>query len=587
MQMMIDIDQLNTEALAAPANRPVIGITGNFNEGQLKLLPGYFRSIEAAGGTPVVIPPRRKPDASLISLIDRIDGLLLSGGADINPILMGEDPVPALHGINNERDAFELALTRLAYNRQVPMLGICRGIQVLAAALGGTVMQDIATAMPHSTLVKHSQDADRGVATHFVTAEADSVVGRLLGTRFAVNSFHHQAVGEPGPHFRVTARSADGVVEAIESTDMKSIIGVQWHPECFWPEGDSCMMPLFEHFVANAAQFATAKRVHEHVLTLDSHCDTPMFFDKGVELTRRDPQLLVDFPKMREGHLDATTMVAYLPQGGRSEQEELQATQMAVKLLNEIETRVADAPNVALARTPTDLYRHKLEGKLSVMRGIENGYALGRDIDNVARFAQMGVVYITLCHNGDNDICDSARRSTNEHGGLSDFGRKVVAEMNRTGIMVDLSHAAESSFYDALACSTTPIVCSHASSRALCNHPRNLTDDQLRALAKAGGVAQVTLYHGFLRLDDDGIPATIDDGVRHLMHFIDVAGIDHVGIGTDFDGDGGVPGCACASELINFTRRLLAEGLTTTDLQKVWGGNWLRVMQLCQDKAQC
>lgn len=587
MQMMIDIDQLNTEALAAPANRPVIGITGNFNEGQLKLLPGYFRSIEAAGGTPVVIPPRRKPDASLISLIDRIDGLLLSGGADINPILMGEDPVPALHGINNERDAFELALTRLAYNRQVPMLGICRGIQVLAAALGGTVMQDIATAMPHSTLIKHSQDADRGVATHFVTAEADSVVGRLLGTRFAVNSFHHQAVGEPGPHFRVTARSADGVVEAIESTDMKSIIGVQWHPECFWPEGDSCMMPLFEHFVANAAQFATAKRVHEHVLTLDSHCDTPMFFDKGVELTRRDPQLLVDFPKMREGHLDATTMVAYLPQGGRSEQEELQATQMAVKLLNEIETRVADAPNVALARTPTDLYRHKLEGNLSVMRGIENGYALGRDIDNVARFAQMGVVYITLCHNGDNDICDSARRSTNEHGGLSDFGRKVVAEMNRTGIMVDLSHAAESSFYDALACSTTPIVCSHASSRALCNHPRNLTDDQLRALAKAGGVAQVTLYHGFLRLDDDGIPATIDDGVRHLMHFIDVAGIDHVGIGTDFDGDGGVPGCACASELINFTRRLLAEGLTTTDLQKVWGGNWLRVMQLCQDKAQC
>lgn len=586
MQMMIDIDQLNTEALAAPANRPVIGITGNFNEGQLKLLPGYFRSIEAAGGTPVVIPPRRKTDASLISLIDRIDGLLLSGGADINPILMGEDPVPALHGINNERDAFELALTRLAYNRQVPMLGICRGIQVLAAALGGTVMQDIATAMPHSTLVKHSQDADRGVATHFVTAEADSVVGRLLGTRFAVNSFHHQAVGEPGPHFRVTARSADGVVEAIESTDMKSIIGVQWHPECFWPEGDSCMMPLFEHFVANATQYATAKRVHEHVLTLDSHCDTPMFFDKGVELTRRDPQLLVDFPKMREGHLDATTMVAYLPQGGRSEQEELQATQMAVKLLNEIETRVAAAPNVALARTPADLYRHKLEDKLSVMRGIENGYALGRDIGNVARFAQMGVVYITLCHNGDNDICDSARRSTNEHGGLSDFGRKVVAEMNRTGIMVDLSHAAESSFYDALACSTTPIVCSHASSRALCNHPRNLTDDQLRALAKAGGVVQVTLYHGFLRLDDDGIPATIDDGVRHLMHFIDVAGIDHVGIGTDFDGDGGVPGCACASELINFTRRLLAEGLTTTDLQKVWGGNWLRVMQLCQNKTQ-
>lgn len=578
MQMMIDIDQLNTEALAAPANRPVIGITGNFNEGQLKLLPGYFRSIEAAGGTPVVIPPRRKPDASLISLIDRIDGLLLSGGADINPILMGEDPVPALHGINNERDAFELALTRLAYNRQVPMLGICRGIQVLAAALGGTVMQDIATAMPHSTLVKHSQDADRGVATHFVTAEADSVVGRLLGTRFAVNSFHHQAVGEPGPHFRVTACSADGVVEAIESTDMKSIIGVQWHPECFWPEGDSCMMPLFEHFVANATQFATAKRVHEHVLTLDSHCDTPMFFDKGVELTRRDPQLLVDFPKMREGHLDATTMVAYLPQGGRSEQEELQATQMAVKLLNEIETRVADAPNVALARTPADLYRHKLEGKLSVMRGIENGYALGRDIDNVARFAQMGVVYITLCHNGDNDICDSAR-GCNTHNGVSSFGEKVIHEMNRLGIMVDLSHGGEKSFYDALEISSQPIVCSHSSSKLLCDVPRNLTDDQMRALAAKGGVAHTTLYHGFLKKEGE---ADIMDAIAHLEHAIDVMGIDHVGLGTDFDGDGGIRGLADSSELINFTIQLLRRKYSEQDIAKIWGGNWLRVMAQVQ-----
>lgn len=578
MQMMIDIDQLNTEALAAPANRPVIGITGNFNEGQLKLLPGYFRSIEAAGGTPVVIPPRRKPDASLISMIDRIDGLLLSGGADINPILMGEDPVPALHGINNERDAFELALTRLAYNRQVPMLGICRGIQVLAAALGGTVMQDIATAMPHSTLVKHSQDADRGVATHFVTAEADSVVGRLLGTRFAVNSFHHQAVGEPGPHFRVTARSADGVVEAIESTDMKSIIGVQWHPECFWPEGDSCMMPLFEHFVANATQFATAKRVHEHVLTLDSHCDTPMFFDKGVELTRRDPQLLVDFPKMREGHLDATTMVAYLPQGGRSEQEELQATQMAVKLLNEIETRVADAPNVALARTPADLYRHKLEGKLSVMRGIENGYALGRDIDNVARFAQMGVVYITLCHNGDNDICDSAR-GCNTHNGVSSFGEKVIHEMNRLGIMVDLSHGGEKSFYDALEISSQPIVCSHSSSKLLCDVPRNLTDDQMRALAAKGGVAHTTLYHGFLKKEGE---ADIMDAIAHLEHAIDVMGIDHVGLGTDFDGDGGIRGLADSSELINFTIQLLRRKYSEQDIAKIWGGNWLRVMAQVQ-----
>ena len=583
------VEQFNTEALALaaqPCAKPLIGVTANFSEGQLQLAPGYFRSVEAAGGIPVIIAPKRMPNANMSLLLDRIDGLLLSGGADINPILVGEDPVPALHGINTERDLFELTLTRLAYNRQIPMLGICRGIQVLAAALGGTIMQDIATSLPHTQLIKHSQDADRATATHFVEAVEGSRIAELLGKRFAVNSFHHQAVGQCGPRFRITAQSADGVIEAIESTEMKSIIGVQWHPECFIAEGDTCMMPLFQQFVNDASEFAQARRVHNSVLTLDSHCDTPMFFDQEVNLEHRDPKLLVDFPKMREGHLDVSTMVAYLPQGDCTPEASEAATAQAFKTLAEIEQRVAHAPGVVLAQHPAQLYRNKLEGKLSVMRGIENGYAIGKDLQNVEKFARMGVVYITLCHNGDNDICDSARRSSQRHGGLSAFGRDVGREMNRCGLMVDLSHAAETSFYDALQCSTTPIVCSHASSRAMCNHPRNLTDDQLRALAQAGGVAQVTLYHGFLRLEEEGIPATVTDGVRHLMHMIDVAGIDHVGIGTDFDGDGGVPGCACASELINFTRLLLAEGLTIHDLQKIWGGNWLRVMQQCQDTAE-
>lgn len=583
------VEQFNTEALALaaqPCAKPLIGVTANFSEGQLQLAPGYFRSVEAAGGIPVIIAPKRMPNANMSLLLDRIDGLLLSGGADINPILVGEDPVPALHGINTERDLFELTLTRLAYNRQIPMLGICRGIQVLAAALGGTIMQDIATSLPHTQLIKHSQDADRATATHFVEAVEGSRIAELLGKRFAVNSFHHQAVGQCGPRFRITAQSADGVIEAIESTEMKSIIGVQWHPECFIAEGDTCMMPLFQQFVNDASEFAQARRVHNNVLTLDSHCDTPMFFDQEVNLEHRDPKLLVDFPKMREGHLDVSTMVAYLPQGDCTPEASEAATAQAFKTLAEIEQRIAHAPGVVLAQHPAQLYRNKLEGKLSVMRGIENGYAIGKDLQNVEKFARMGVVYITLCHNGDNDICDSARRSSQRHGGLSAFGRDVVREMNRCGLMVDLSHAAETSFYDALQCSTTPIVCSHASSRAMCNHPRNLTDDQLRALAQTGGVAQVTLYHGFLRLEEEGILATITDGVRHLMHMIDVAGIDHVGIGTDFDGDGGVPGCACASELINFTRLLLAEGLTIHDLQKIWGGNWLRVMQQCQDTAE-
>lgn len=581
------LSELYTRGLA-PDNsaKPLIGITGNYADDKLQLLPGYFRSVEAAGGIPVILPPTPQPDASLISLLDRLDGLLLSGGADLNPLYLGEDPVPALHNVNPERDAFELLLTRLAYNRRLPMLGICRGIQVLAAALGGSVLQDLATALPDASLIKHSQDAPRHLATHLVTATEGSLMRRLLGERFAVNSFHHQAVGAPGPLLQVTARSADGVVEAVESVDDHPVMGVQWHPECFLAGGDLTMLPLFDHFVRQARTYRDACHVHRQVLTLDSHCDTPMFFDQGVELTHRDPKVLVDFPKMREGRLDATIMVAYLPQGERTPEAHAQATAYAHRLLDEIEQRVSAAPGVSLARTPAQLQANKDAGLLSVMRGIENGYAIGHDLANVERFAHMGVVYITLCHNGDNDICDSARRSHNEHGGLSDFGRQVVSEMNRCGIMVDLSHGAESSFYDALEASLTPIVCSHASSRAICNHPRNLTDDQLRALAQRGGVAQVTLYHGFLRPEVNGQPtATIADGVRHLMHMIDVAGIDHVGIGTDFDGDGGVPGCACASDLTNFTQRLMAEGLTLGDLRKVWGGNFLRVMSLCQSSA--
>ena len=216
------------------------------------------------------------------------------------------------------------------------------------------------------------------------------------------------------------------------------------------------------------------------------------------------------------------------------------------------------------------------------MKGIENGYAIGKDLSNIEHFRQQGVVYMTLCHNGDNDICDSASKTRHEHGGLSDSGHEVIREMNRTGMMVDLSHAGENSFFDALHASTTPIVCSHSSSRALCDHPRNLTDEQMKALAQVGGVMQVTLYPGFLRTDGK---ATIEDAVAHLIHAADIAGVEHVGIGTDFDGDGGIPGIADASEAINFTRQLLRHHFSEKDIQLIWGGNFLRVMQLVQDAA--
>ena len=397
----------------------------------------------------------------------------------------------------------------------------------------------------------------------------------------AVNSFHHQAVQEAAPGFRVCARATDGVIEAIESTEYKSMLGVQWHPECFILNGDECMMPLFQWLVRESASFQEAKRLHQRMLTLDSHCDTPMFFDRDINFATRDPQILVDLHKMTEGHLDATIMVAYLEQKERTDEALLAATAKADRILNEIEAMVArSCTAVDIAYTPADLYRLKGAGKKAIMLGIENGYAIGKDLSNVERFRNRGVVYLTLCHNGNNDICGSARH--NEEGlGVSPFGASVIQEMNRVGMMVDISHAGEQSFYDALSISSKPIVASHSSARALCNHPRNLTDEQLRALARKGGVAQVTLYHGFLC--ENGT-ATIRHAIDHLNHMVNVMGIEHVGIGTDFDGDGGISGCASASELINFTRCLLQERYSEADIRRIWGGNFLRVMEEVQRK---
>lgn len=556
--------------------RPVIGISGNYDEQTCKLAEGYYRSVQQAGGVPVIIPPLADTD-SIINTLEHIDGLLLSGGADYNPLYADEEPIPALHGINSERDLPELLITRLAYNRQIPILGICRGIQTLAMALGGKVLQDIG-----QTTVKHSQDANRSEPTHRVTVEKDSTLFNIYKEeKLYVNSFHHQAVGDAGPLFRVTATASDSTIEAIESAEYKSILGVQWHPECL-VEG----LPLFKWLINEATAYSNTCNMHSRILTLDTHCDTPMFFPKGVDFGSRDRQLLVDLHKMSEGHQDATIMVCYLPQpkDGKDFRKMVEfdvngPTAYADLIFDKIETIVShNSQYINIARTPADLWMNKHRGLKSIMLGIENGIALDGKLENLQHFAERGIVYMTLCHNGDNDICDSARGSQTHHG-VSAFGRQVISEMNRLGIMVDMSHAGEKSFYDALELSNQPIVCSHSSCRVLCDHPRNLTDDQMRALAQKGGVMQVTLYHGFLVKDGE---ATIEDAMRHLEHAIDIMGIDHVGLGTDFDGDGGIRGLGNSAELLHFTRQLMARGFNESDIQKIWGGNFLRVMQQVQ-----
>ena len=585
--------QLVASAYAAfpeAQHKPVIGITGNYGELTCKLAEGYYKSVERAGGVPVIIPPLSDTDV-IINTLEHLDGLILSGGADYDPHYAGEEPCPLLGTINEERDLPELFITQLAYNRQLPILGICRGIQTLAMALGGHVCQDISLSPNPSPKregsINHSQEEERNVATHPVTVQKDSLLYNIYRDsgsplplegargRLSVNSFHHQAVDETGPRFRVIARSDDGIIEAMESTEYKSILGVQWHPECL-DDG----LPIFQWLIGEARQYRQTCDVHQRVLTLDTHCDTPMFFPENVDFGSRDPKLLVDLHKMTEGHQDATIMVAYLPQTMPLADHPKQYTD---QIFDKIEAIVAKhSPYISIARTPDDLWMHKHQGKKSIMLGIENGHALEGSLDNLRHFAQRGIVYMTLCHNGDNDICDSAR-GEHTHNGVSAFGREVIKEMNQLGIMVDLSHAGEKSFYDALELSKTPIVCSHSSCRALCDHPRNLTDDQMRALAQKGGVMQVTLYHGFLVKDGE---ATLDDAMRHLDHAIEVMGIDHVGLGTDFDGDGGIRGLASSAELLNYTRELLKRKYSEADIQKLWGGNFLRVMREVQNNKR-
>lgn len=567
--------------LAKPC--PVIGITANFRDGNAALAEAYYASIIEAGGTPLVIPPYANRDA-LVETLKHIDALLLTGGADIDPRYMGEEPDYALlHAVNPKRDEQEILLARLADDRALPILGICRGIQTLAVAFGGKVYQDQYAGIGGELLAHDQEPIDRHVATHDVSFVHDCMLARLFGREsIAVNSFHHQSVSVAPAGFAVAAVSPDGVIEAMEAVDGRSIIGVQWHPESFIMNSDRCMMPLFEWLVGEASLYRKAKEVHSRILTLDSHCDTPMLFEQGYRLEERSDIALVDLHKMDEGGLDAVTMVAYIPQGARDENALATATRSADSLLSGIVAQVErNNGYVALCDSPDKVYRCKQEGKKVIMRGIENGYAIGKDIANISRYRDMGVVYMTLCHNGDNDICDSAR-GNGEHGGLSAFGKEVVMEMNRVGMVIDLSHAAESTFWQVLELSTVPVVCSHSSCKALCNHPRNLADEQMAALASKGGVVQVTMYSGFLREDGE---ATIDDFMMHLEHAISVAGIEHVGIGTDFDGDGAVKGCSSASQLCNITRELLRRGYCESDIEKIWGGNWLRVMRTVQAAA--
>lgn len=372
-----------------------------------------------------------------------------------------------------------------------------------------------------------------------------------------------------------------------------------------------------------------AERIHASILTVDTHCDTPMeFSDPTFDMGVRSSDGCVDFPKMNEGGLHAEFFAVFTGQGPRNDSAFNAVHQKALDLLKAIRDNVEKNSSMAhIATTPEDAYRIKREGKIAAFIGMENGYPIGKDISRIEQYYDLGVRYLTLAHTKNNDICDSSTDPAGpENDGLSSFGTQVVKEMNKLGMMVDISHISDKSFYDVLKVTNAPVIASHSSCRALCGSPRNLSDDMLLALKENGGVIQICILGNYLKTAEPNPeldlklkelkdkygdynaltdstkkivrkefkavqktyekPATVKDVVDHIDHVVQVIGIDYVGIGTDFDGGGGVDGCRNASEMKNITIELLRRGYSKSDITKIWGGNIMRVMQKVEDLAK-
>lgn len=567
------------------SHRPIIGITANLSDGGSALALAYSAAVIASGATPLIIPLTDNLE-TLTHLLCQCHGLILSGGSDIHPLYLDEDPARGLGEVKPERDSYELRIIRLASSMCLPTLGICRGHQLLGVAYGSTLFQDIVSQYTIDTAIDHSPTIPKTLGAHRVNLtnypnRLSDILDLEEPDDLYVNSLHHQALREVKPPFTELAIASDGINEAIDAYPEYDILAVQWHPEQMVAGGNKLQCKLFDDLTARAALYQRARTFHSRYLTLDSHIDTPMFFDQGIDIGQYCTTR-VDLGKMELGQIASSIMVAYLPQGEVSHEGHQRAMSYADRRLAMIHEQVQRHSMRATIATTADQVRSAFaRGTKAIIPSIENGYAIGEDLSRLAYYQEKyGICYITLCHNGDNALCDSARKSSNTHGGLSQLGKEAVREMNRLGILIDVSHAGEATVEDVLAISSKPIIASHSSARSLCDHARNLTDEQIRAIARTGGVVQVCLYAGFIHECDT--EATYLHAVDHIEHIIRIAGVEYVGIGSDFDGDGELIGCRTSEHLIRITMELLRRGYDEEDLALIWGGNFLRVWEANQ-----
>ncbi len=393
------------------------------------------------------------------------------------------------------------------------------------------------------------------------------------------------------------------------------------------------------------------KRVHAEVITIDTHCDINVsnFTEETNYSQRLNTQ--VDIPKMKEGGLDVAWFIVYTGQGELNEEGYAKAKENAYSKFEAIANLTSQfAPeDIELARSSQEVFDIVDRGKLVAMIGVENAYPIGTDLSEVERYHELGARYISLAHNGHSQFSDSNTGESDDvwlHDGLSELGVQMVAEMNRLGIMIDISHPSKEAIKDMVSLSKAPIIASHSSARALCDHSRNLDDEQLMWIKENGGVVQTVAFSSYLntekhnayssylsdietsikdslqieipprrswsQLDDSQIQEALDnyrkvrgiaseiaandenapeavsvkDFVDHIDYMVELIGMDHDGLSSDFDGGGGIHGWRDASETENVTRELLERGYAEEDIKKLWGLNLLRVLDEVQAVAQ-